>query len=308
MKRRDAIAASLAAAAGAALSRRARAAQPLRIATIPIDSGAEVIYAQARGTFAKHGLDVDLQYISNGAAITAAVAGGALDIGYTNVISLAVAHQRGLPLTVIAPASLYNSKAPTSVLMVPFASPIASARDCTGKVIGVSSLRSITQYSTEAWLDANGGDAKSVRFIELEFPEMAPALTQGRIDVGHFAEPFISDAKKVARVLGDSYDAVAHDFLISVYVTTTAYASANPGVVKRFADAIRETAAWANGHHAESAPMLAATAKIDPAIVATMTRATFAERLVAADLQPNIDVTARYGGLTAFPANELIAS
>jgi NitT/TauT family transport system substrate-binding protein len=222
------------------------------------------------------------------------------------VISLAVAHARGLPLTVAAPASLYNSKAPTSVLMVANGSPIATARDCTGKTIGVSSLKSITQYSTEAWLDAHGGDAKSVKFIELGFPEMAPALAQGRIDIGHFAEPFLSDAKKSAHVLGDSYDAVASNFMISVYVTTPAFAGAHPDVVKRFADAMRETAAWANAHHAESAPILADAAKMDLATVTAMTRATYAERLSAADLQPNIDVTARYGGLAAFPATALL--
>ena len=306
MKRGAALASLAIAPAALAFPRRVRAAAPLRIATIPIDSGAEVLYAAQRGTYKSHGLETEIQFIGNGAQIVAAVVGGAVDIGYTNVISLAVAHARGLPLTVIAPASLYNSKAPTSVLMVLNTSPIKSARECTGKTIGVSSLKSITQYSTQAWLDANGGDAKSVKFIELEFPELAPALAQGRIDVGHFAEPFLGDAKKIARVLADSYDAVAPDFMISVYVASPGFVSANADVVRRFADAVRETATWANTHHAESAPMLAAAAKMDVAVVAAMTRASYAARLGAADLQPNIDVTARYGGLTAFPASELL--
>jgi len=307
VNRRNAIAASLAAGVAATLPQVARAAT-LRVATIPIDSGAQVIYASQRGTFAKAGLATDLQYIGNGAQIVAAVVGGAVDVGYTNTISLAVAHARGLPLTVVAPASLYNAKAPTSVLMVANGSPIKTARDCAGKTIGVSSLKSITQYSTEAWLDANGGNATSVRFIEMDFAEIAPALVQGRIDVGHFAEPFLTDAKKVARVLGDSYDAVAPNFLISVYVATPAFASANADVMKRFADALRETAAWANAHHAESAPLLAGAAKMDLAAVAAMTRATYAERLTAADLQPNIDVAAKYGGLQSFPARQLLPS
>jgi NitT/TauT family transport system substrate-binding protein len=296
-----------AAAAGAgALPRRARAAAALRVATIPIDSGAEAIYAAERGTYAAHGLAANLQYIGNGAQIIAAVVGGAVDIGYTNVISLAVAHARGLPLTVVAPASLYNAKAPTSVLMVSDTSPIRTARDCNSKTIGVSSLKSITQYSTEAWLDAHGGDSSSVRFIELEFPEIGPALAQGRIDIGHFAEPFISDAKKSARVLGDSYDAVAPNFMISVYVATPSFASANPDLVKRFGAVMRETALWANDHHAESAPMLAAAAKMDAATIAAMTRATFADHVTAEALQPNIDVTAKYGGLASFPATQLL--
>jgi len=305
MNRRSLLAAS--AAALALRPRPSRAATTLRVATIPIDSGAQVIYAAQRGTLASRDLTVDLQYVANGATIVSAVVGGALDIGYTNVISLAVAHRRGLPLIVIAPAGLYNAAAPTSVLMVPNGSPIRSARDCARKVIGMSSLGSITQYSTQAWLDANGGDAKGSKFVEIDFPEMAPALTSGRIDVGHFAEPFISNARKVARVLGDSYDAVAHRFLVSVWVTTPAFAKANPDVVRRFADAMRETATWANAHHAESAPMLAAAAKMDLATVTAMTRSTYAERLSADELQPNIDVVAKYGNLVPFPASELLA-
>lgn len=305
MKRSNALA-LLAGAAGAALPAAGRSAQPLRLATIPIDSGAEVIYADANGAFKARGLETSIALIGNGAAIVSAVVGGAADIGYSNIISLAVAHQRGFPVRIVAPAALYNSKAPTSILMVPIGSPIKTARDCSTKTIGVSSLGSITQYSTQAWLDGNGGDAKSVRFVEMNFAEMAPALAAGRIDVGHFAEPFISDASKEARVLADSYDAVAPEFLIAAYFTTAAYAAANPQIVRQFTDAIAQTAVWANGHHPESGRLLASAAKLDPGAIAGMTRATYASRLLASDLQPNVDVAARYGGLQAFRAQELL--
>ncbi len=308
MNRGSAIALGLAASAAITVPRRASGAQALRLATIPIDSGAEMIFADARGTFKARQLATEIQYIINGSAIVSTVLGGAIDIGYTNIITLALAHARGIPLTIVAPAGLYNSKAPTSALVVLNGSPIKTARDCNGKTFGVSSLKSITQYSTQAWLDKNGGDSKSVRFIELSFPEIAPALAQGRVDIGHFAEPFVSDAKKIGRVLGDSYDAVGSNFLISAYVSTTAYATANPDVVKRFADAIRETAVWANSHHAESGVMLASAAKLDAATIGTMVRSTYADRLTADMLQPSIDVTAKYAGLEAFPASQLISS
>ena len=306
MNRRDVFGVTIAASAGLVLGRRAAAATALRIATIPIDPGAQVVYALDRGSFNRNLLTPEVQYINNGAAIISAVVGGGVDIGYANVISLAVAHAHGFTLTVAAPAGLYTSKAPTSVLMVRKDSTIRAARDCYAKTIGVSSLKSITQYSTQAWLDKNGGDSKSVRFIELSFPEIAPALVSRRIDVGHFAEPFISDAKNVARVLGDSYDAVGSKFLISVFVATRAYVAANAATIKYFADAMSETAIWANSHHAESGVMLANVAKLDITVVNGMTRSTYADRLTAESLQPSIDVAAHYGGLTAFPAAEFM--
>ena len=173
MKRRDIVRLAAAGTLAGLMPRRAFASTPLRLATIPIDSGAQPYYADQNGTFRKYGLDASIQSISNGAAIIAAVMGDAVDIGNANVVSLAVAHKRGLALTIIAPAGMYSPASQTSALLVLRDSPIKTAADCNGKTFGVSSLNSITQYSTEAWLDRNGGDAKSVRFIEMPFPQIA---------------------------------------------------------------------------------------------------------------------------------------
>jgi hypothetical protein len=46
---------------------------------------------------------------------------------------------------------------------------------------------------------------------------------------------------------------------------------------------------------------------MDPAVAATMLRVDYAPRFVKAEMQPVIDLAARYGGLTAsFPADELV--
>ena len=59
----------------------AAAAQTLttvKVATTPIDVGAEVLYGIDMGFFKQHGLNVDVQFIDNGAAIASAVASGAI--------------------------------------------------------------------------------------------------------------------------------------------------------------------------------------------------------------------------------------
>jgi NitT/TauT family transport system substrate-binding protein len=295
-------------ALAAVLPQRGRAAQALHVATFPIDAGAEPYYGVANGMFAKAGLDVTVETITNGAAVIAAVAGGASDIGFSNVVSLAVAFKRGVPLTTIAPAGTYSSKAPTSVLMVAADSSIKNARDCNGKTFAVNGLKNITQFSSQAWVDKNGGDSKTLKFVEMKFPEMAPALQQGRIDVALIAEPDLSDAKKVARVLADSYDAIAPSFLIGAFFTTTAYAQANADAVKRYAEAIRNVAAWSNAHHKETGDILAGVTKIEPSVIAGMARASYAERLSPEEIQPSIDVAVKYGGLDAFSAKEMVWS
>ena len=111
---------------------RAAAADMVRFATIPIDGGAQAWYAQSLGYFRDAGITAEIESIRNGSAITAGVIGGTIDVGYSAVLTLAVAHEKGVPLNIIAPAGSYLSRAPISTLMVPADSPAKTARDLNG--------------------------------------------------------------------------------------------------------------------------------------------------------------------------------
>lgn len=287
----------------------ARAADVVRFASIPIDGGAQVWYAQEQGYFRDAGIDAQIDANTNGGAIMAAVIGGALDVGYAAFTAVIVGHEKGIPVSVIAPAGLYLSTAPISSLMVPIDSPARSARDLNGSLVAVNGLKNITQIATEAWSDANGGDWRSLRFTEMPFPQMPAALAAHRVDAAFIAEPVVSDAlrQKSARVIGTPYDAIAPQFTISVWFTLAAWAKANPGLVRRIAGAIRQASAWANAHDAQSAQILSAVSKIPAASIDGTTRSRFSETLSARSLQPVIDVSARYGLLAKpFPAAEVI--
>jgi hypothetical protein len=47
-----------------------------------------------------------------------------------------------------------------------------------------------------------------VKFIELPYPAMGPALDAGRIDAAYVAEPFLTPSKKNARLLAFADDAI----------------------------------------------------------------------------------------------------
>lgn len=279
----------------------------LKIATIPIDVGAEVFYAEDQGIFKKAGLDAQIQSITNGPAITAAVVSGSIDIGFSNLVSLATAYKRGLPITIIAPAGLYSSAAPTSVCVVAPNSPIKTAKDLDGKIFATNGLKNISEFGPRAWMDKNGGDSSTVKFVEMPFPEMPGALAAGHVDAALLAEPNATEAKSTTRLLSKCYDGVGSNFMISAYFTTTTWARAHPDLVRKFQDAIRETALWANKNHDKTAAILVREAKISPDVALKMYRAVYPARLDPGQMQPVIDVTAKYGLLTApFPASEMI--
>ena len=289
-------------------SRARKRSRPLTLSTIPFDAGSEAFYAKDQGFFAKQGLDVTVNPVGNGPAIAAAVASGAIDIGFSNALSIETAYKKGLPFVFIAPAAIYSSAAPTSVLMVPKDSPLKTARDLNGKTIAVNGLKNIAEYAPSYWIDKNGGDSSTVKFIELSPIETPAALEAHRIDAAHVAEPQITQAKANSRVFAKCYDLLGEGFMIAGYFTTRPWADAHPDLVRRFQAAMRETATWANAsaNTDTSADIMAKYAKLDAALVRSSVRAKFGTTLSAAAIQPTIDLAARYKLLDTFPASELI--
>jgi len=275
---------------------------------VPTETSAEAFYAKEMGFFAKAGLDADIRMIASASVVTTAVASNSVDVGWSSLVPIAIAHSKQIPFVVIAPASLYTSAAPNAAVFVAVNSPIRSAKDLNGKIFAVTGLGTISEFGPRAWIDHNGGDSSTVRFVELQYSAMPDALTAGRIDAAYFTEPWLAIAKKNGRVLAYPFGAVAKDFLFGSWFTMSQWAGDHPDLVRKFAAAMRETAVWANANEAKSAEILAKYTKIDPAVVATMVRVRFGDRLTPSMMQPEIDVAAKYGKFASFPASELIYS
>lgn len=285
---------------------QAQSLTTVRLAAVPIDVSGEAYYGVEMGFFKRAGLDVQLTSMDNGAAIAPAVASGSVDIGSTNFVSLATAHERGIPLVFLWPAGMYTSKAPTIGVLVAKGSPITSAHDLVGKTVAIDSLKNIAHITLAAWLDKNGVDAGQVKFVEMQFPQMLPALAAGRIDAGVMAEPFVTLAAQTDTILARNADAIGHDFLIGAYYTTADYAKAHPDVVRKFAAAMAQTARWANQHPDAAEAILTKYAKGKPP--AGVVHPPFPDRVDMADAQPLIDAAAKYGVLQkSFPVAEMAA-
>jgi NitT/TauT family transport system substrate-binding protein len=270
------------------------------VATPPNDSSGEVFYAADMGFFAKAGLNVKVMSMNNAGAVAPAVISGSVAIGGLTVPSVAVAREKGVPITIIAPGSIYSSAAPTSGIFVLKNSPLHKAADLNGKTLATRDLSNLSYYGANAWIDKNGGDSKSVHWIEISDTADIAAMQQGRIDAASVSEPALDDALHgEGRMLGPVYDAIGDKFLIAAFFTTEAYAKAHPETMRKFAAAIIAAGKWANQNHAASAKILEKYAGVP--IPAGYTRVTYAERLRAADAQPVLDMLAGYGVIKPSP-------
>jgi NitT/TauT family transport system substrate-binding protein len=308
-KRMLALATSILAAAPRA-ARAQVAAAPIRFATAPIEEAMLPYYAQEKGFFRAAGLNVELDVFPNGGSVTQGVLAGAVDVGVTNSGSLALAHTRGIPLYLLACGATYTQSSPTAHLVVAKSFVFKNARDLSGRTIAVTTIQDLMQASVLSWIDKNGGDSKSVKFVEMPFVQMSPAVVAKRIDGAVIAEPIFTGVKGEVQDIGLPFSAVneGKPFQTLGIVCSKDFGEKNQPIAMKLASAIHAAARWANNsdNHAEAGRILAEQSKIQPEVIAAYPRLTFAETNSPAIVQPVIDLMTRYGILPRpFAASEL---
>lgn len=305
----------LATAAVAAIPSRAFAQTlvPLRFAVLPGESAAEPYYGKEIGLFAKNGFDVSITEVRNGAAAASAVLGGSMDVGFSNPLSIAQAHERAVPITVICGAAeSHLGKSTNTILAVAKGSPDRTGRDLNGKIVAVDGIGGLPHFAVRNWIDKNGGDSTTVKFVEIPYSEMIAGIVGARVEAAAINtgfDPLLGKPNDPVRLLGAAYDSVAPRFSSSVWFSSTDWATKNPDLVKRVGATIKQIAIWANSHPHETAVIVATHTKQSIADIESATRVIYATEITPELLQPVIEVGARYGSLkSAFPAREMISS
>lgn len=310
ISRRALLAGGLASTAVAALARpaRAQALPKIRVGYQPNQFGAQALYAQDRGFFTKAGVDADVQQFALGAALAAGVAVDAVDFGNVSLVTIALARSKNIPFVLVAPGADFHAdrKPPPALLMAGNKTGITSAKDMNGKTVAAPGLASMGEYGVRNWVDVNGGDSTTLKFVEMPFSQMASAFETGRIDVASVGEPYLSDVKKVAHPLGASEDAIGQHFMVSAWFAMAPWCAAHADLVRRFGAAIRDTDAWANKNPTGCVAIMARAFHLDPATISPDLMATFPPILTPSLIQPMIDVVARYAKFPSFPAEQII--
>ncbi len=289
---------------------RSQTLTPIRVACVPNDDVTPLLYAQQSGLFRRAGLDVTATPATSGAAIAAAVVSGSYDIGLISMMGTISGHARGLPFVMIAPSLMYLASNPAQQLLVLKDSPIRSARDLPGKIVSCSAIRDVNWLAIRAWADQQGVDSSTLKFVELPMSSVPAALEQKRIDVGSLVDPSMSQAMATGnfRSIGAPFDGVAKRWMIAAWSTTLDFVNKNRDTVDRFANVIHTATLYVNAHHAETAPIFAAFAGIDPAQAVAMKPVDLGEYLDPRDIQPAIDAAAKYGVIDkAFSAQDMIS-
>jgi NitT/TauT family transport system substrate-binding protein len=264
----------------------------VRVGTGITEGSAQLFYALDQGFFKKNGIDVQMTILRSGGPAMEGVAAGHLDIGTGKSVSLGSAMLRGIPFVVIAPGQMWYAGSPSSAIVVPIDSPIKSAKDLAGKTVAVISLRNVGELAYDAYLDANGVDPASVKFLELPPLQVGEAVVAGRVAAGSLIDPELTNALGTHKVrrLANAYDAIAKQFYLTAWFATRDWADKNKDVTKRFVDAVIQGGIWGEANRERATDALARLTKTEP----VRSSARFGRRLEPSGLQPLWDAAYKY--------------
>jgi NitT/TauT family transport system substrate-binding protein len=221
------------------------------VGVIPILDVAPVYLGITQGFFEEENLKLKLETAQGGAAIVPGVMSDQYQFGFSNTASLLLAGSRGLGLQAVA-AGVSSTGArgkDYGGVVVKGDSGITSPADLAGRKIAVNTLQNINTITVNEAVRAAGGDPSHIEYVELAFPDIAPAVAKGDVDAGQLVEPFLTIAQgQGERQITSNYAETDPDLLVGMYFTSDRYAKRNPKVVEAFGAALKKCMAYAQEH------------------------------------------------------------
>jgi NitT/TauT family transport system substrate-binding protein len=276
----------------------------ISVGVIPIVDTAPIWLGESKGFFKEEGLDLDIQTATGGAAIVPGVVSGSFDFAFSNLTSVMVAKDKGLDLQFVAngATSTGDTKKDIGAVVVPADSDIKSPKDLAGKKVSVNNLSNIGDTTISSVVEADGGDPKSVDFVEVAFPDAPAALENKQVDAAWILEPFLSSAvEKGARVITYNFADFDPELDIAGYFTTSDTVANDPALVEKFTKAMNKSLEYAQENPQEVRDIVGTYTKIDQATREKMTLPRYRAEFNKDAATKLGEAAAKYGTLSKAP-------
>ncbi|MFE9246075.1 ABC transporter substrate-binding protein [Nocardiopsis sp. NPDC006938] len=249
---------------------------------IPIVDVAPVYLGVEQGFFEDRGIDLRLESGSGGAAIVPGVISGEFDFAFSNIVSLVIAREQGLPLTALSNGvtSAGEQGADFGGVFVLSDSDVTGAADLEGLTVAANNLNNIGDTTVRQSVRAAGGDPAEVDFVELPFPDMPAALETGQIDAVWAVEPFASTIREAGhREIASNFVDTHPDLSVAAYFTSETRIAEDPDLFEDVTAALHESLAYADANPDEVRRILADYTEIDPSLIERMALPRFPEEI-----------------------------
>jgi NitT/TauT family transport system substrate-binding protein len=275
---------------------RAQTPDKLHLVGVPTDEMTPPLYAIKTGLYQRDKVDLEIVPTPSGAVAIEAVIAGTYEIGKGSAIGILNAYLKGLPIRIIGNGPIWDERTPFSMMIVAADSTAKTGADFNGKTLCSSSLGDMNELAMNGWIDQNGGDSKTIRWIEIPNSAAATAIADHRCEATMLQEPALSAAIQTGKVraFAPAYSAIAQHFSTAMYFVQTAWAAQHGDLIKHFLHATYAAAVMTNGKPADTAAMMSDMTKIPLAVYQHMPRPYNSTKSDPGLLQPLIDMAAKY--------------
>jgi ABC-type nitrate/sulfonate/bicarbonate transport system substrate-binding protein len=230
------VAASTAPAASAAAATTSGSAQKVSVMLdwVPNTNHTGLYVAQERGYFKDQGLNVEILPLAEGSSVEEVVAAGTVQFGISASEPLAKARSENVPIVSIAAIIQHNTSGFASLKKANIARP----KDFEGKRYG--SFGSDTEKALITKLmQADGGDAGKVEFVEIGDADFLTLAQKGQLDFAWVFEGWeVIDGKLRGLDLNymplTAWQQVIPDYYTPIYITNEETIQKRGDIVKKF--------------------------------------------------------------------------
>lgn len=281
----------------------------LRIGYIPIADCGQLYVALEKGFFAEEGIEIETVPLAGGAKVLEALGAKSIDVGFSNIVSLILAYNAGLPFVAITGGPIENAGHKEHAILVSRTSTIKNIRDLRGKKIAINTRKNIDELMVSALLQKHGIGRESVLFIEVPFPRMVSVLEGGDVDGIAAIEPYVTFGLSAGtnKVLTYNYVDIQPVTEISSYVVSKSWLASHPRTATAFKNALKKATVYANSHPNEVRTLLTKFTHLTEEQLRGVALPGFTLELSPELLQQMITRVADLGWIDAtFPAENLI--
>lgn len=243
--------------------------------------------ADAKGLFKKNGIDVEMKFMSNGAAIPPALLADSLQFGAIPLPVVMQAAAAGFPMKIVAPGALVTEAAPAASVVGRSGQGIKDAKDFEGKKVAITALNGFFAVLFNQWLRDRGADPKKVTFIEARGPQHRDLLKSGQVDAVVAPQAFVWGLTndKTGYLIAPYSGQFKQQVLGSAFVVTKDWADRNPIKVQAFRSAIDEAVEFIQKNPRESKEILASALRLPKEVIDSLAIGGYFKELNSSNIE-----------------------
>ncbi len=241
--------------------------------------------AKDAAIFQKHGLDVDLIYISSATKAVSATIAGDTPITQGAGTGSVLARLSGADTVWIA--SILDTTNQSLVVIQEIRGP----QELRGKILGVTRYGSLSDFGVRKYLQQVGLDPdKDVKIIQMGgLPETLAAMQAGSIHGGALSSPILTKAKLLGFKELVDLGSLGIKYPATTYVTTEAYLKSHRAQLIQFLKAVVEGAYYVKTHKEFSLNVLKKYTKITELPVLEDTYQIYIRRYIRLVPTPSVE-------------------